>query len=477
MSAAHRGRRRVQVVGGVAARAARSRARPAWKARLQGRRGPTPLQPYRELAGSGARASSTPRARAPSTGCAGGRRRGARRSPCCSSRSPGTRRAGPSATTRSRSSGCSRWRASRSPLPPGTPANGFALMGASRDLTIAVAVEAALVLALACGALAGSTTDLRGHGAGDARAGTSGASPALRSAPLAFAARDRRRDGPPAGRQPRHPPRADDDPRGAAARVRRPRPRLPAVGGRGAALARARARGRRSSCRIPAALAAARRRCRSRSSRSCAALGARRDARREDAHPARPAAARRRRGPARCSASLSRLVGRADERRARLDRRRARRSACSSSGGAASPSALVTVQALVLAGTAAAQASGADELARGRARCSPRAVLAALLLFVVARERASRGPCAPTSGPLVRGGARDRRSRSRSRWLVPSLGLGARDAERAVLALVAFGARHGRDAAGDALPGRSGSSWSRTRSPSRRSSDRRPPRR
>ncbi len=56
--------------------------------------------------------------------------------------------------------------------------------------------------------------------------------------------RGRRRDRTPAGRQPGHPSRADDDPRGAAARVRRPRPGLPAVGGRGAPLARARARRR-----------------------------------------------------------------------------------------------------------------------------------------------------------------------------------------------------------------------------------------
>ena len=39
-------------------------------------------------------------------------------------------------------------------------ANGFALMGASRDLTIAVFVEAALVLALAVAALVSGTTDL-----------------------------------------------------------------------------------------------------------------------------------------------------------------------------------------------------------------------------------------------------------------------------------------------------------------------------
>jgi formate hydrogenlyase subunit 4 len=40
--------------------------------------------------------------------------------------------------------------------------NGFGLQGASRDLAISVAIEAALVLALASAAFAGATTDLRG---------------------------------------------------------------------------------------------------------------------------------------------------------------------------------------------------------------------------------------------------------------------------------------------------------------------------
>jgi formate hydrogenlyase subunit 4 len=46
--------------------------------------------------------------------------------------------------------------------------NGFGLQGASRDLAISVAVEAALVLALACAALAAGTTDLRGMAAASA---------------------------------------------------------------------------------------------------------------------------------------------------------------------------------------------------------------------------------------------------------------------------------------------------------------------
>ena len=46
--------------------------------------------------------------------------------------------------------------------------NGFALMGASRDLTISVFVEAALVLSLAVAALVAGTTDLAGMIAGTA---------------------------------------------------------------------------------------------------------------------------------------------------------------------------------------------------------------------------------------------------------------------------------------------------------------------
>ncbi len=46
--------------------------------------------------------------------------------------------------------------------------NGFALQGASRDLTLSVFVEAALVLSLAVAALVSGTTDLRGIVAGTA---------------------------------------------------------------------------------------------------------------------------------------------------------------------------------------------------------------------------------------------------------------------------------------------------------------------
>ena len=64
--------------------------------------------------------------------------------------------------------------------------NGFALQGASRDLTLSVFVEAALVLSLTVAALVSGTTDLR-----DIVAGTAGAhpwsSPALALAAVSFA--------------------------------------------------------------------------------------------------------------------------------------------------------------------------------------------------------------------------------------------------------------------------------------------------
>ena len=64
--------------------------------------------------------------------------------------------------------------------------NGFALMGASRDLTMSLFVEAALVLAIAVAALSAGTTDLRGIIAATA-AGTPWTTPALALGAFAFA--------------------------------------------------------------------------------------------------------------------------------------------------------------------------------------------------------------------------------------------------------------------------------------------------
>jgi formate hydrogenlyase subunit 4 len=64
--------------------------------------------------------------------------------------------------------------------------NGFALQGASRDLTLSVFVEAALVLSLTVAALVSGTTDLRGMIAGTA-GGEPWTTPALALGAVAFA--------------------------------------------------------------------------------------------------------------------------------------------------------------------------------------------------------------------------------------------------------------------------------------------------
>ena len=119
------------------------------KARLQGRRGPSPLQPYRDATPPVGQDRRRPRsARVRSTGW---RRRLSLRPARARSRSA-DRRALPalvSATTRSRSSACWRWRASPITAAAWDTGSGFALMGAARDLMLAVFAEALLLLALA----------------------------------------------------------------------------------------------------------------------------------------------------------------------------------------------------------------------------------------------------------------------------------------------------------------------------------------
>jgi hydrogenase-4 component E len=99
--------------------------------------------------------------------------------------------------------------------------------------------------------------------------------------------------------------------------------------------------------------------------------------------------------------------------------------------------ALVTVQALVLATTAAVRAHDGAELAASGALLV-RAVLLGALLIVVVRRTREASPVRADSGPLLRAGAAIGLALALA-VLVPSLGLGDRDAERAVLALVAFG--------------------------------------
>jgi hydrogenase-4 component E len=99
--------------------------------------------------------------------------------------------------------------------------------------------------------------------------------------------------------------------------------------------------------------------------------------------------------------------------------------------------ALVTAQALILAGFALHDAgSGADVVAA--AALAVRAVaLAALFLLLVSRTRELR-PVHARVPPLVRASAAVAFALTLT-WLVPTLGLTSRADERAVLALAAFG--------------------------------------
>jgi formate hydrogenlyase subunit 4 len=158
----------VQLVGGLVLAPLLPGLVQHWKARLQGRRGPSPLQPYRELGRLWSRSSIDVEgttlvyrlappvaaaalvaavllvpaaADAPELGVGhsllalGGLLALARFTVCAAA-----------------------W----------DTENGFALMGASRDLTISVFTEAALVLSLSVGALVAGTTDLTGVIAGTA---------------------------------------------------------------------------------------------------------------------------------------------------------------------------------------------------------------------------------------------------------------------------------------------------------------------
>ena len=143
----------VQLVGGVAAAPLLVGLTQQVKARLQGRRGPGPLQPYRELRrlwGKSAidvEGTTSPTPYAPSVAAAAiatavllvpvalGRS-----ALGCRTRCPRPGRPPRPGQLRRR----------RGRLGHG---NGFALQGVSRDLTLSVAVDAVLVLALAVAAL------------------------------------------------------------------------------------------------------------------------------------------------------------------------------------------------------------------------------------------------------------------------------------------------------------------------------------
>ena len=99
--------------------------------------------------------------------------------------------------------------------------------------------------------------------------------------------------------------------------------------------------------------------------------------------------------------------------------------------------ALVTAQALVLVGVALHDASTDGEVVAAGALGVRAVALAALFLVLVARTRESR-PVRARVTPLVRAGGAVAFALTLT-WLVPTIGLASRDAERAVLALVAFG--------------------------------------
>ena len=98
---------------------------------------------------------------------------------------------------------------------------------------------------------------------------------------------------------------------------------------------------------------------------------------------------------------------------------------------------LVTVQALALVGLALYKAAGTSEIVAATALCARAIALATLFFFVASRTPESR-PVRARVDPFVRAVAAVALALALT-WLVPTLGLSSRDAERAVLALVAFG--------------------------------------
>jgi formate hydrogenlyase subunit 4 len=175
-----------QLLGGIALAPLLPGLVQRWQARLQGRRGPTPLQPYRELRrlwgkstvdveGTGLVYRLAPSVAAGSVAVAVLLVPVASDAPDLGVGRDALVLAGLLALARF-AVAASSWEV----------ANGFALMGASRDLTIAVFVEAALVLSLAVAALVAGTTDLVGMIAGTAGS-AAWSSPALALGALAFA--------------------------------------------------------------------------------------------------------------------------------------------------------------------------------------------------------------------------------------------------------------------------------------------------
>ena len=151
-----------QVVGGVVLAPLLPGLIQHWKARLQGRRGPTPLQPYRELRRLWSKSTATvegttpvyrlaPAVVAASAAAAVLLVPAAELAPNWGLGHDALALAGVLALARFALAAAA-W----------DVANGFSLMGASRDLAISVFAEATLILSLAVAALVAGTTDLRG---------------------------------------------------------------------------------------------------------------------------------------------------------------------------------------------------------------------------------------------------------------------------------------------------------------------------
>jgi formate hydrogenlyase subunit 4 len=158
----------VQVAGGIALAPLLPGLVQHWKARLQGRRGPSPFQPYRELRRLWTRAGidvvgtsmvyrAAPLVAAAALVAAVLLVPVAGDSPNLGVGHSMLALGGLLALARF-SLGAASW----------DTANGLSLMGASRDLTISVFTEATLVLSLAVAALVAGTTDLTGMVAGTA---------------------------------------------------------------------------------------------------------------------------------------------------------------------------------------------------------------------------------------------------------------------------------------------------------------------
>ena len=175
-----------QLLGGIALAPLLPGLVQHWKARLQGRRGPTPLQPYRELRRLWGKSTVSPEGTsvlyrlAPSV--AGAALIAAVLVVPAAAAAPSFG-IGHDALLLLGLLALARFAVVIAAWDAGS---GFSLIGASRDLTLSVFVEATLVLALAVAALVAGTTDLVGVVA--ATAGTEvWTSPALALGALAFA--------------------------------------------------------------------------------------------------------------------------------------------------------------------------------------------------------------------------------------------------------------------------------------------------